>query len=334
MAAVTNTDTPFRWGILGVARINRALLTPLRTGRHQLVAVASRTAARAEAYAAEHGIPRAYGDYDALLADPDVDAVYIPVPNSLHAELAIRAAHAGKHVLCEKPLALSADEIRAIAAAARDTGRVITEAFMYRHHPVVTRTRALIEEGAIGRVLGVYGVFTFTHDRPHDVRFDPALGGGSLWDVGCYPVSFARTVLGQRPQAVQGTAAWSDRGVDLTFFGQLQFSDGIVAQVVSSFESPFRTEMEFIGTDGRLRVPRPFKPHERDVIELIRGDDVQSIEVAGPALYQGEVDDVAEAAATGRPPLVTLEDSLDNTETLVALLASARGGGTVSLPGR
>lgn len=334
MAAVTNDDTPFCWGILGVARINRALLAPLRTGRHRLLAVASRTAARADAYAAEHGIPRAYGSYDALLADPDIDAVYIPVPNSLHAELAIRAAQAGKHVLCEKPLAQSADDVRAIAQAARQTGRVITEAFMYRHHPVVTRTRTLLAEGAIGRLLGVVGVFTFTLDRPHDVRFDPALGGGSLWDVGCYPVSFVRTVLGQRPHAVQGSAAWSTRGVDLTFFGQLHFQDGVVAQVVSSFESPFRTAMEFMGTEGRLRVPRPFKPHERDVVGLMRGDDIETIEVAGPPLYQGEVDDVADAARTGRPPLVTLDDSLDNTETLVALLESARGGGTVSLPGR
>ncbi len=334
MAGVTNNEIHFRWGILGVARINRALLTPLVTGRHRLVAVASRTAARAEAYAAEHGIPRAYGSYDALLADPGIDAVYIPVPNSLHAELSIRAAEAGKHVLCEKPLAQSADEVRAIARAAEAHRVVVTEAFMYRHHPVVSRTRDLVRDGAIGRVIGVRGTFSFLHDRPADVRFDPALGGGCLWDVGCYPVSFARTILDQRPLGVQGAAAWSARGVDLTFFGQLHFAGGVVAQVMSSFESPFRTEMEVIGTGGRLLVPRPFKPQERDEIHVVSGDDVQTIEVAGPALYQGQVDDVAEAARTGRPPLVTLDDSLDNTETLVALLESARSGRTVSLAPR
>lgn len=332
MAAVTPDDRPFRWGILGVARINRVQLVPLSTGRHRLVAVASRTAARAEAYAAAHGIPRAYGSYDALLADPGIDAVYIPVPNSLHAELAIRAARAGKHVLCEKPLALDADEVRAIAAAAEANRVVVTEAFMYRHHPVVSRTRALLAEGVIGRVLGVSGVFSFMHDRPDDVRFDPALGGGCLWDVGCYPVSFARTILGQRPVAVQGAAAWSTRGVDLTFFGQLIFADGVVAQVMASFEAPFRTGMEVVGTWGRLRIPHPFKPQERDVIEIIRGDATEVVEVEGPPLYQGQADDLAEAARTGRPPLVTLDDSLDNTETLVALLESARGGGTVPLP--
>ena len=331
MTAVTADTTPFRWGILGVARINRVQLVPLNTGRHRLVAIASRTTARAEAYAAEHGIPRAYGSYDALLADPEIDAVYVPVPNSLHAELTIRAAAAGKHVLCEKPLALSADEVRAIAAAADANDVVVTEAFMYRHHPVVSRTRALVQEGVIGRVIGLTGVFSFTHDRPADVRFDPALGGGSLWDVGCYPVSFARTVLGQRPVAVQGTAAWSPRGVDLSFFGQVIFENDVVAQVMSSFEAPFRTEMEVIGTLGRLRVPHPFKPQERDVIEVIRGESTETIEVQGPPLYQGQADDLADAARSRRPPLVTLDDSLDNTETLVALLEAARSGSTVTL---
>jgi xylose dehydrogenase (NAD/NADP) len=331
MAAVTSDAAPFRWGILGVARINRVQLVPLNTGHHRLVAVASRTAARAEAYAAEHGIARAYGSYDALLADPEIDAVYIPVPNSLHAELTIRAAAAGKHVLCEKPLALNADEVRAIAAAAEAHGVVVTEAFMYRHHPVVARTRALLQDGAIGRVIGMTGVFSFTHDRPADVRFDPALGGGCLWDVGCYPVSFARTILGQRPLAVQGAAVWSARDVDLTFFGQLIFEEGVVAQVMSSFEAPFRTEMEVVGTDGRLRVPHPFKPQEHDVIEVIRGDATEVVEVEGPPLYQGQADDLADAARSGRPPLVTLDDSLDNTETLVALLEAARTGRTVTL---
>lgn len=335
IADVTSTDRPFRWGILGVARINRALLTPLATGRHQLHAVASRTSDRAEAYAAEHGIPRAYGSYDQLLADPQVDAVYVPLPNSLHAEWAIRAAEAGKHVLCEKPLAMNAEEVRAIARAATSNGVVVTEAFMYRHHPVVTRTRALIQEGAVGRIVGVRGVFTFSLDRPpDDPRLVPELGGGSIWDVGCYPVSFARTILGQRPMAVQGAAAWTDRGVDLSFFGQLHFADGVIAQVVSSFTAPFRTEVEVIGTEGRLLVARPFKPLEQDVIELTRGDEVERIDVEGPPLYQGQVDDLADAALSGRPPVVTLEDSLDNTDTLTALLESARSGQLVTLATR
>ncbi len=331
MTRTMHDASTFRWGILGVARINRALVGPLNTGRHRLLAIASRTAARAEAYAAEHGIPRAYGSYEALLADPEIDGVYIPVPNSLHAPLTIQAARAGKHVLCEKPLALSGEEVQAIADAAAAHGVVVTEAFMYRHHPIVSRMKALIEEGAIGRVLGAFGVFSFVHDRPNDVRFDPELGGGSLWDVGCYPVGFIRTLLGERPATVYGVGAWSPRDVDLTFFGQLTFPGGVVAQIVSSFETAFRTEVDVTGTEGRLRVTHAFKPREREIIELIRGDEVTPIEVDGPPLYQGQVDDLVEAATTGRAPLVTLDDSRDNVETLAALLASARTGQAVRL---
>lgn len=333
MSGTMSDLSTFRWGILGVARINRALVGPLNTGRHSLRAVASRTLARAEAYAAEHGIPTAYGSYEALLADPDIDGVYIPVPNSLHAPLSIQAARAGKHVLCEKPLALSGDEVQAIADAAAAHGVVVQEAFMYRHHPIVPRMKALIDEGAIGRVIGAFGVFSFTHDRPNDVRFEPELGGGSLWDVGCYPVGFIRTLLGAPPVSVHGVGVWSDRGVDLSFFGQLTFPGDIVAQIVSSFEAPFRTEVEVTGTEGRLRVTHAFKPREREVIELVRGDEVTTIDVDGPPLYQGQVDDLVDAARTGRSPLVTLADSRENVETLAALLTSARTGESVSLGG-
>jgi len=324
----------FRWGILGVARINRHMVGPLATGRHALRAIASRTVARAEEYAATHGIPKAYGSYETLLADPDIDAVYIPVPNSRHAELCIAAARAGKHVLCEKPLALTGDEVRAIMHAAETHGVVVTEAFMYRHHPVVARMRQLIDDGVIGRVLGVYGIFSFLHDRPDDVRFDPALGGGSLWDVGCYPVGFARTLLGERPVTAFGTAAWSTRGVDLSFMGQLTFPSGVVAHIVSSFETGFRTHIEVTGTWGRLRLTHAFKPREREIVEVVRGEVVEEVVVEGPPLYQGQVDDLADAALTGRAPVVTLADSLDNVETLAALLTSAQTGQVVTLPAR
>jgi D-xylose 1-dehydrogenase (NADP+, D-xylono-1,5-lactone-forming) len=330
--ADTAQALPFRWGILGVARINRALLDPLRSGRHALVAVGSRSLERAQAYASEHGIARAYGSYDEVLADADVDAVYIPLPHALHPEWAIRAAETGKHVLCEKPIALEADDVRRVAEAAERCGVVITEAFMYRHHPLVARAAALARAGVLGRVVGVTGVFSYVLDRPAtDTRRVPSLGGGSLWDVGCYPVSFARTVLGQRPVRVQGMASWNADGIDMSFCGHLEFEDGVVAQVRSSFESPFHTEMCVIGTEGVLHIPRPFKPLEHETLELRRGNEVEHIEVDGPPLYQGEVDDVADAARTGRAPLVTLQDSLENTQTLVALLEAARTGRTVDV---
>ena len=194
-----------RWGLLSTARINRALIPPIKSlPRHSLRAVASRDAARAKAYAAEWDIPVAYGSYDALLADPEIDAIYNPLPNGLHAEWTIRAAQAGKHVLCEKPLALSVAEVDRIADAAAAHDVVVTEAFMYRHHPQTMQLKELLESGTIGDVLVIRGAFTFTLTRPGDVRFDAGMGGGSLWDVGCYPVSMARYLTGREPSRVVG----------------------------------------------------------------------------------------------------------------------------------
>ena len=331
---MTDSSSPFRWGILGVARINRALIEPLSANGHQLIGIASRHIDRARTYAESRGIPRAYGSYEALLDDPDIDAVYIPLPNSMHVEWAVRAAEANKHVLCEKPIAIDSAGVRTLQAAARKYDVVITEAFMYRHHPLVARARELARDGTIGRLQGVRGTFSFVLDRPGDVRFLPELGGGSLWDVGCYPVSFARTIVGARPLTVQGAATWAPGDVDLSFFGQLQFPDNVVAQVHSSFESPFKTEIEIVGSEGRLLIRHPFKPEPTETIEVMTARDTYDVSVNGRPLYQGEVDDVRDAARARRPPLVTLDDSLDNVETLVALLEAARSGETVTLDSR
>jgi predicted dehydrogenase len=331
MLPMTETSAPFRWGILGVARINRSLVGPLSANGHQLLAIASRSIDRARSYAEAHTIARAYGSYEALLADADLDAVYIPLPHSMHVQWAALAAAAGKHVLVEKPMSLDGAGVRTLQAAARQHGVVITEAFMYRHHPLVAKVRELAHDGTIGRLQGVRGTFSFVLDRPTDTRFDPDHGGGSLWDVGCYPVSFARTIVGARPVSVQALARWSPNGIDLSFFGQVLFPDDVVAQVHSSFESPFKTEMEVVGSDGRLLIRRPFKPEPIETIEVTKAAGTFTVTVEGPPLYQGEVDDVRAAAREGRPPLVTLEDSLDNVDTLTALLDAARRGTTVAL---
>ncbi|BCS34445.1 oxidoreductase [Luteitalea sp. TBR-22] len=328
---MTDTATPFRWGILGVARINRSLVGPLASNGHQLLAVASRSLARAKTYADVQGIPRAYGSYEELLADPEIDAVYIPLPHSLHVEWAVKAAEAGKHVLVEKPVALEGAGVRTLQSAARTHDVVITEAFMYRHHPIVAKARELTHDGTIGRLQGVRGTFSFALDRPGDTRLDPEYGGGSLWDVGCYPVSFARTIVGVRPVSVQAAANWSPAKVDLSCFAQILFPDDVVAHVHSSFESPFKTEMEIIGSEGRLLIRRPFKPETSETIEVMTAKGTTTVTVEGPALYQGEVDDVRAAAREGRPPLVTLDESLDNIETLVAILKAARNGNTVDV---
>ena len=328
---VTEAAAPFRWGILGVARINRSLVGPLASNGHQLLAIASRSLVRARTYAEAQGIPRAYGSYEELLADPDLDAVYIPLPHSMHVEWAEKAAEAKKHVLVEKPISLDGAGVRTLQSAARTHDVVINEAFMYRHHPLVAKARELAHDGTIGRLQGVRGTFSFVLDRLSDTRLDPELGGGSLWDVGCYPVSFARTIVGTRPLSVTAAANWTPARIDLSFFGQIVFPDDIVAHVHSSFESPFKTEMEIIGSEGRLLIRHPFKPEPTETIEVMKANETYTVTVDGPALYQGEVDDVREAARTGRPPLVTLEDSLDNVDTLTALLKAARSGNAVDL---
>ncbi len=314
-----------RWGFLSTARINRALIPPLRASpRNRLEAVASRDLTRAEAYAREWKIPRAYGSYEAMLADPEIDAIYIPLPNSLHAEWTIRAARAGKHVLCEKPLALTVEEVDAMAEAAREAGVVVAEAFMYRHHPQTLKTKELVESGAIGDLQVIRGAFTFTLTRPGDVRLDPGLGGGSLWDVGCYPVSYARTLAGAEPLEVFGWQAAGEGGVDMAFAGQLRFPGEVFAQFDCGFRAPFRAHLEIVGSEGALTVAQPFKPGADETLYLRRGSERQAISVAGQELYVGEVEDMADAVLLGKPPVVSLADSRGNTATLTALLRSAR----------
>lgn len=322
-----------RWGLVGTARINRAVIPPLRhSPRNTLVAVASRTAERAATYAREWQIPRAFGSYESLLADPDIDVVYNPLPNSLHAEWTIAALRAGKHVLCEKPLTLSVEDVDAIATAARQADRVVTEAFMYRHHPQTLEVKRLLDDGAIGSLRLVRGAFTFTVRQTTNVRLDPALGGGSLWDVGCYPVSWARVMAGTEPIEVFGWARVGPSGVDETFVGQMRFPDGILAQFDSGLASPWRTHVEMVGSEGSIAVARPFKPLPRGEIVLTRGETVETLETAEQELYLGEIEDMADAVLDGRAPRIPLSDSRHNVAAVLALLRSAAEGRPVLLP--
>jgi predicted dehydrogenase len=322
---------PFRWGLLGTARINRAVIPPMRASdRHQLAAVASRGAERAEAYAREWSIPAAFGTYDDLLASPDIDAVYIALPNSLHAEWTIRAARAGKHVLCEKPLAISVAEVDAIAEAAARAGVVVAEAFMYRHHPQTLQLKALIEDGAVGTLQVIRSAFSFTLDRPRDVRFDPALGGGSLWDVGCYPVNMARYLVGAEPVSVMGWQRLTPGGIDEQFAGTLDFGASL-AQFDCSFRSPFRTHLEIVGSDASITVPVPFKPGLQEQLLINRAGVIESVPSIGQALYIGELDDLADAAQLGRAARVPLSDSRAPIGAIVALYESARRGEPVKI---
>jgi len=329
------TDTKrktLRWGILGTARINRKVIPPLRaSSRNRLLAVASRDRARAQEYAKEWGIERAHGSYEALLEDPEIDAVYIPLPNHLHVEWTVRAAQAGKHVLCEKPLALSLDEVERAFAAARENGVALAEAFMYRHHPQTSKVKELVAGGAVGTVRFVRGTFSFPLTRPGDVRLDPAMGGGALWDVGCYPVSFARFVLGAEPVEVFGHATLGETGIDETFAGQLVFPGGVLAQIDCGFRAPLRIGFEVAGSDGVVSVPKPWFPEPESPIRLRRGDETEEIAVPGEDNYLLEIENLADAALGGAESRVSFEDTRGNTAALLALLESARTGRVVRL---
>jgi len=328
-----STARVLRWGILGAARITRSVVPALRAAQgHELVAVASRSIDKAREHAAQWSIPQALGSYEALLAAPDVDIIYIPLPNSLHAEWTIRAAEAGKHVLCEKPLALTVDEVDRITAAAERAGVVVAEAFMYRHHPQTLRLKQLIDEGAIGELQLIRSAFTFNLDRPGDVRRVLDLGGGSIWDVGCYPISLERFLAGAEPREVFGRAIVGSSGIDEGFAGQLMFNDGLYAQFDSGFRAPFRTHAEIVGTTGAITVTRPFKPTRSEVMLLNRGESVEEIPVTtDDELYLGQVKDMGDAILNGTPARVTLADSRGNVATIRALLDSASTGQPITL---
>ncbi len=318
------------WGLLCTARINRYLIPQIRASdRSELAAVSSRSAERARAYADDWKIPRAHDSYQALLSDPDIDVVYNALPNHLHAEWTIKAVEAGKHVLCEKPLALTVEEVDEITRAADAADRVVSEAFMYRHHERTLRVQELVNDGTIGELQVIKGAFRFDLDRPNDIRWEPDCGGGSLWDVGCYPLSFARTLVDLEPEEVFGFQRTGDTGVDVTFTGQLRFPDDTLAQIDSSFRAPERMHMEIVGSRGTIQVPRAYKPRTTSTILLESHDTEESIKVEGGELYRGEVEDMADVVLQGALPRISLTDSRGNVAALTALYDSARSGRSV-----
>jgi predicted dehydrogenase len=317
-----------RWGILGPGRIAPRIVRALDGNpRGELVAVAGRDRARAEAFAAAHGGVDVHPTFRALVDDPAIDVVYVALPNSLHAEWTIAALEAGKHVLCEKPLALTVEEVDAIRAAAERTGRIAVEAFMYLHHPQTLHVLELVRSGALGTVQVVNAAFSFFLTYPNDPRVDPELGGGSLWDVGCYPVSISRRVAGEEPDAVAGYARFDDRDVDRTFVGQLRFPSGLLAHFESGFSAPDRERVEIVGSEATLTVHTPFLPEPDGPaprITLRRDGRDEAVQVDSVDDYRAEVDDLQSAILDGTPPRVDLAFSRGGIATLVALDRAAR----------
>jgi len=322
-----------RWGLLSTANINRRLIPALQASEHgELVAVASRTQKRAQAYAEAWQIPKAYGSYEALLASGAVDVVYIGLPNHLHAEWTIRALHSGLHVLCEKPLTISMREMDAVIEAAGETGMVVAEAFMYRHHSQTRTVGQWVGSGLLGEISLVRGVFNFKIKDRNNIRLVPEYGGGSLWDVGVYPLSFAQYVFGGPPANVSGAQWLGPSGVDESFAGQMRYPGGGLAQISSSFRTPSHTELEVIGTEGRLHLNRPFVGVETGTLTFYPAEgDPQAIEVPQEELYRGEVDDMHAAILDGATPYISLLETRNHVRTALALYASARSGQMVAM---
>jgi D-xylose 1-dehydrogenase (NADP+, D-xylono-1,5-lactone-forming) len=308
-----------RWGLMSTARINDALLG---SGHGEFVAVASRSPERAEAYAAEKGIPRAHGSYEALLADPDVDAVYVGLPNALHVPWTIRALRAGKHVLCEKPMSRRPAEVEEAFAVAEEQGLVLAEAFMWRHHPQLARARELVGSGAIGRLRLIRASFSFVLTDELDVRLQRDLDGGALMDVGCYCVSGARALVGTEPERVQAEQVLGGDGVDVALAGVMRFGDGVLATVDCALTSGPRSELEAIGDAGSLLLRDPWHGWE-PVVEHRRADGVERIEVAKANSYALELEDFEAAVRGERRPLLDRADALGQARAIAALYASA-----------
>jgi D-xylose 1-dehydrogenase (NADP+, D-xylono-1,5-lactone-forming) len=318
-----------RLGILSTARINRLLLAGAReSDRVEVTAVASRDAARAEAYAREHGIERTHESYDALLADEDVDAVYVPLPNSLHVEWSIRALEAGKHVLCEKPLSRRPADVERAFDVAERAGLVLTEAFMYRHNPQTARLKALVDSGEIGELRVIRAAFSFTITDGTNIRLAADLDGGALMDVGCYCVSGAR-LLGGEPKRVYGVSV-EERGVDSSFAGTLELAGGVVAQFDCSLRLPVRDELEAVGTEGSVFLDDPWHCR-RPVIELRREGEVRELKLEPVDSYRLELENLADAIAGEAEPLLGRDDALGQARAIEALYRSAASGTAVAV---
>ena len=327
------------WGVLGCAQIARRCLIPaLNRSRNGVIrALASRSQERSRWLAQEHGIPVAYGSYEKLLEDPEVQAVYIPLPNHLHREWALCVIEAGKHVLCEKPLATNAQDAQIMVQAARGRDLLLMEAFMYRFHPRSRRVKALIDQGAIGDPWLVRSSFCFRHPDPTDIRFRPQMGGGALLDVGCYGVSLARWFLGIEPETVQACAEYGPSGVDTTIVGLLRFPGGRLAVVEASFTSALQQTFTVVGTEGAIELPQDaFIPWEKDAWFRLRGVDQEegSVEVVpGADEYQLMVEHFADAVLGKADLESSPEESVKNMRVLDALARAAREGHPVQVRG-
>ena len=311
-----------RWGVLSTAAINEKLLAGASASDQlEVVAVASRDRARAQAYASAHGIARAYGSYEALLADDELDVVYISLPNALHLEWTRRALQAGRHVLCEKPLSRHVADVESAFELALSRGRLLMEAFMYRHHPQTKRLAELVAAGAIGTLRLVRASFSFGLGDQANVRLSRELAGGALMDVGCYCVSAARLLAGE-PECCSAQQILGADGVDVAFTGTMRFPGGVLAHFDAGLQMAARHELEVVGDEASLFVGDPWHCRAPG-IELRRPDGVQLIQVATADSYRLEAEDLSAAIRDGAAPLLGRDDAVGQARAIESLYAAA-----------
>jgi xylose dehydrogenase (NAD/NADP) len=326
---------PLRIGILGTAKIAHQFAEGVAPSTLvDVVAVASRDMAKAETFAADCAIPRAIGSYEAMLADPEIEAIYIPLPNNLHGDWSIAALEAGKHVLCEKPLAVSEAQARLMYATADRNRRHLAEAYPYLAQPQTTLTRDLLKRGALGRVHVIRAAFGVPFSDPANIRLKPDLAGGSLMDAGSYAVSFVRVMAGERPTRVQATARWGETRVDTTVVATLEFASGLLAQVMSSFSTAYHRHAQIAGETGILESLYLNHPPigGAPLVTIRRGElaagTLETHTAEGGNGFRFEAESFARLVA-GEPGAwtgVTPEESIDIAATLAAILESARTG--------
>jgi len=317
-----------RWGLVSTANINLKVIPAIQQSkRGEITAIASRDIDRAQAYARQWNIPYAYGSYQKMFVSGDVDAVYISLPNQLHAEWSIKAMQAGLHVLVEKPIATTLKDMDDMIVAQKKTGMLLAETLMYRHHLQTQIIRKFIRAGELGEVSMIRGTFNIKVSTEQDNRLSPEMGGGSLWHVGVYPLSFAQHIMGEPALKVAGAQVIGPRGVDEYFSGQMWYATGTMAQISSSLRMPFLTTIEIQGTKGRLYIDRPFTGIEGGkVIFYPEHQSPKNLKVPQMYLYRGEIEDMQAAILDGTPNLVTLDESRLHVKTAVALYTSAQTG--------
>ena len=325
-----------RWGILSTSKIaRRAAIPGLQKGEmNEVVAVASRDLARAEEAANSLGLARAYGSYQELIDDPEIDAIYNPLPNHLHVSWSERALEAGKHVLCEKPVGLDAAEAaRLLEAARRHPRSKVMEAFMYRFHPQWRKTLECIRSGALGRLRTVHSVFSYFKTDASDIRNRKEIGGGGMLDIGCYCVSLSRLLWGDEPRGVLGVVEFDpDLGIDRLASAVLQFPEGTATFTCGTQLQPYQ-RVQVLGEQGRLEVIRPFNAPPDSELRLILdlGEETEEIVVPAADQYQIQGEEFARAIIEDRPVPYPLEDAVANMKVIDAVFESSRRGGWIEL---